>query len=341
MSKFFIFDKQTRISFSGKETGAIKYALSAFLNDLEKVLGYRFEVTYSDYANSNCLHIVHQEGKIEDESFSINLSKNCSALKITGKGELAVIFAIYHLSEHILGIDPFWFWTDFEPAPKEFIKLESYSYESPSPAMRFRGWFINGEDCLLDWKAEDMVTEDVWKVIFETMLRAKCNMVIPGTNVPFNSPQVKLAGKMGLWITQHHAEPLGARLFGLAFPGEPAHFHKQKDKFGNLYREAIEGYVKNKNKVIYVLGFRGQGDHPFWYDDPEFDTSKKRGALISEVIRFQKRLVEEIAGNTGPLHFAAYIYGEQAELYQQGFLDIDDDITLIWAWGYADEKDGV
>ncbi len=35
---------------------------------------------------------------------------------------------------------------------------------------------------------------------------------------------------------------------------------------------------------LWILGYRGLNDYPFWIDDPEYNTPRKRGALISQAM---------------------------------------------------------
>lgn len=66
---------------------------------------------------------------------------------------------------------------------------------------------------------------------------------------------------MGLMITHHHAEPLGAEMFLRAYPDLEPSYLKYKDLFEGLWKDAIE---RQKNEeVIWNIGFRGQGDVPF------------------------------------------------------------------------------
>jgi len=56
-----------------------------------------------------------------------------------------------------------------------------------------------------------------WEMAFEALLRCGGNMTIPGTD--YNSHRYqRLAAEYGLYITHHHAEPLGARMFSRAYP---------------------------------------------------------------------------------------------------------------------------
>lgn len=160
---------------------------------------------------------------------------------------------------------------------------------------------------------------------FETLLRCGGNMVIPGTDR--NSKKyMELAGNMGLWITQHHAEPLGAEMFLRAYPNKKPSFKEHPDLFRKLWREGIER--QKKYKIIWNLGFRGQGDTPFGKNDPLYDTPEKRGNLISSIMKEQYDLVKQSIPNAV---FSTNLYGETMELYQQGLIKLPEDVIMIWA----------
>lgn len=61
------------------------------------------------------------------------------------------------------------------------------------------------------------------------------------------------------------------------------------------------------HKIIWNLGFRGQGDTPFWENDPQYDTPEKRGQLISSIMQEQYDLVK----NTLRILFLAQICMEK------------------------------
>jgi hypothetical protein len=207
------------------------------------------------------------------------------------------------------------------------VEIPLFTYLSPAPKVQLRGWFINDEDCLIGWHDDMKISLATWEQIYETLLRAGYNMVIPGTGITADGPQLQLASDMGLWCAQHHAEPLGAAMFSDAYPDIPPRVPEEKDRFIALYKKAIE---QNKNrKVVWTLGFRGQGDLPFYEDDPRYDTLEKRAALISEMVHLQKELVLE--NTEGPQYFAHYIYSESAELYRGGYLELDADIIRVWS----------
>ena len=124
---------------------------------------------------------------------------------------------------------------------------------------------------------------------FEALLRCGGNMTIPGTDANAHIYN-HLASKMGLWITHHHAEPLGAKMFSREYPDLDPSYDKYPELFMGLWKDAIN--AQKGMKVLWNLGFRGQGDRPFWSDDPAYDTDKKRGALISKLIRKQYDMIK-------------------------------------------------
>lgn len=133
-----------------------------------------------------------------------------AVLQIIGRDELGVIYGMLHYSRTVLGVDPFWYWAELPPAMREAVALPLQNYDSLKPKVRYRGWFVNDEVCLIGWKERYPPSEEVWLPVLEALMRCGGNMVIPGTDLPCTGIHHKLASEMGLWITHHYAEPLGA-----------------------------------------------------------------------------------------------------------------------------------
>lgn len=152
-------------------------------------------------------------------------------------------------------------------------------------------------------------------------------MTIPGTdkNARLNR---QLASDMGLWITHHHAEPLGAEMFARAYPEVDANFTERPEMFYKLWEDAVE--EQKDYNVVWNLCFRGQGDCPFWSSDTtgEFNTPAKRGAHISNMIKKQCDMVRKHVKN--PV-FCTNLYGEIMELYEDGYIDLDESIIKVQA----------
>jgi hypothetical protein len=247
-------------------------------------------------------------------------------LSIVGNDELGIIYGLLYISREYLGVDPFWFWADLEVKPRKNVYIPIKTYDAPQPKVRYRGWFINDEVCLIGWKKPYPPTKEVWQPVFEALLRSGGNMVIPGTDLPRDGIHFELASEMGLWITHHHAEPLGAEMFLRAYPGKKASYIENTELYEQLWREAI--LEQKDKKVVWVLSFRGQGDQPFWIQDPSFDTDEKRGGLISQVINRQLNIIKDYVKN--PITCVA-LYGEISELYKGGYIELPKEVIKIWA----------
>jgi hypothetical protein len=247
-------------------------------------------------------------------------------LHIVAGDDLGLVYGMLEYSGKHLGVDPFWFWADLPPKQLRRVEMPVEDYDSEEPAVRFRGWFVNDEVCLIGWKEEYPPSREVWEPVFEALLRCGGNMVIPGTDLPRHGVHTDVAAEMGLWLTHHHAEPLGAEMFLRAYEGKKASYQEHPELFEALWEEAIE--KQKDHNVVWVLSFRGQGDQPFWVQDPSFDTPEKRGEMISRVVRKQYDMVRSKV--VDPKYCVA-LYGEISELYKAGHVHVPDDVIKVWA----------
>lgn len=303
---------------------AVEHATRRLREDWELI--FATSLASSAIRKRGQIRILSFSSQMEAESYRINRDAETNSLEVESADELGCARAIHAISTRLLGTDPYDFWTDAHPKPRVRIQVD-YDLESEAFATRFRGWFINDEDCLLGWDDSLEITPALWGRIFETILRAGYNMVVPGTAINPDAPQLDLAAEYGLWIAQHHAEPLGATVYGNAYPDEPMTYPECQTKLFRLYEKALA--CAKKRKTIWTLGLRGQGDKTFAHEDARYRSPDKLGALISDVIRQQKRLIETTF--QAPQHFACYLYAESTDLYRDGHLELDPDIMLIWS----------
>ncbi len=300
------------------ESKAVRRAIDALKRDIAR--------TCLPTEIAGCEISLKSDETVEKECFLISVNNaERKVLEIAASDDLGFIYGIYHISKTFLGVNEFWFWNEQKFIPVEGHAIPNdYHYASVPCRVRFRGWFINDEVLFDGWKRDDSDVRP-WEMAFETLLRLGGNMTIPGTD--FNAHKYKeLASEYGLWITHHHAEPLGARMFARAYPELEASYDKYPELFEKLWKEALE--EQKDCKVIWNLGFRGQGDRPFWADDPTYDTDEKRGKLISSIIRKQYELVKAADHEAV---CCSNLYGETMELYKKELLDIPEDVIFIWA----------
>lgn len=323
-----------QININSKITGDIKdipvqKALQALERDLkntckessEKGLTIRLILAGTAAETDNAEESISYDAAVEH----FTMDRSPQELTITSFSSLGLIYGIYHISRTFLKVHPFWFFNEQELVKEvEHVVPEDYHYESRSFRVRFRGWFINDEVLFDGWR-EKVGENFPWEMAFEALLRCGGNMTIPGTD--HNAHRYKsLARDYGLWITHHHAEPLGAEMFARAYPELDASFKKYPDLFRGLWKKAIED--QKTCKVIWNLGFRGQGDRPFWADDSSYDTPQARGQLMSDIIMEQYNLVKE---SDPDAICCTNLYGETMELYRDGYLKLPEDVIMIWA----------
>ncbi|MDC7232064.1 MAG: glycosyl hydrolase 115 family protein [Spirochaetales bacterium] len=315
--------KESAIFCNCENLPPVQNALNAVQEDLKSLLGSSLDTVSEE--RSSQIRIIQEEGHLA-EQFRIQSDASQNTLVISASDELGIVFGLYHFTEHVLGIDPYSFWTDQVYSAVDSLTVPEMDYISDASGPRFRGWFINDEDCLIGWDDSISITDELWRKIYETLLRTGYNTVIAGTGVHASDPHLDTAASMGLWVAQHHAEPLGAPMFHDIYPGVTARLPEEKDKFEELYRNAVKKSCHRK--TLWTLGFRGQGDRPFFEDDPRHNTPEKRGKVISDMIRFQMDIVSELT--KGPQVFIHYLYSESGELHRSGHLELPEEVIPVY-----------
>ena len=310
----FILNSNTSIVCSNT-SNAVKHAVRILQRDIRKRL-------QSSGHEKNTIQL-NVKPELGSEEFFVDVT---DTIHVYANDELGFVYGLLYISEHFLGIQPFWFWMDQRIEKTNAISVAYGQYRLPKPIIKYRGWFVNDEVLIMKWRINGDSTEP-WRMVFEALLRCGGNMVIPGTDQ--NSKKYRqLASEMGLWITHHHVEPLGAEMFTRVYPDIEPNYTEHPELFHELWTEGIK--AQKDMKVIWTLGFRGQGDCPFWSNDSSgrFDTPAKRGKLISDVIELQRQLVKNYVDD--PV-FCTNLYGEIMELYEAGHITLSDDIIPISA----------
>jgi len=217
-------DARVTIVVGADEPGPVHLAANDLANDFEKVFGTKPKI--ADRAgDSGATVLIGEAAKLPEdrrpanlgdpESFSIAVSGK--DLVLSGADMRGTLYAIYQFSQEYLGVDPMYYWTDHEPPRRTRIELAAgLNRAYPAPVFKYRGFFINDEDLLTGWapgaKDHAGISLDAWNRVYETSLRLKANMVVPGTWIFPDDPQVKAAAERGLIVTQHHAIPLGVNV---------------------------------------------------------------------------------------------------------------------------------
>ena len=266
------------------------------------------------------------------ESFTLELNQDelkRPAFIATGNDIRGAIYAIYSFAEHILGVNPWYYWIDKEPEAKESISIQKgYSKQWSQPTFRFRGWFINDEDQLsYSWPdplKENVIALAMYDKIYETILRLKGNMVDPATFLMPDERCQELAARRGLILNMHHANPLGLNTY--RWPKDlPYSYNKHPEIFEKMWQQCIDAY--KDFEVIWTVGYRGKHDRPFWIDEKGLDTPQKQGELISRVIAKQVEMIRKSRPND---IIVSNMWMEGVPLYLNGYLKLPKDVILIW-----------
>ena len=269
---------------------------------------------------------------LERESFTLQVQTvngRAKVIGVSGADMRGAIYAIYAFSEHILGVDPWWYWVDKEPVCRNSIQVpEDFSLRGGFPTFKYRGWFINDED-LLSGFTPDPLRENVFSLemldrICETLLRLRGNMLVPAT-FPFADERCyELTSRRGLVVNLHHVEVVGLNVF--RWPSEVAFSYSQHPEIMEQYWQECIDALKGK-EVVWTVGYRGKNDRPFWQDEPGLDTPAARGNLITRAIAKQVELIRHAQPDAS---IVANMWFEGAKLYLDGFIEIPSGVTLVW-----------
>ncbi len=308
------------------ESKAVDYAISALNDDFMR----KFGTTKSTLPSIN-LNFVIDSQMDQFDQYRIGLSNR--EITFTGSDELGLIHAIYTFSEDVLDIDPFIHFTNLLPEVEPQIEVSTKQITSKPFTYTHRGFFINDEDLIGGFGLEKLeygFNLDFMEKVYQTALRLKMTGIIPSTLVLADEPHLELASDMGLYIMQHHAEPLGS--VPLFWPtNEPYSWSTNKDEFIKFWTKAIERQ-KGKN-VVWTIGFRGFLDRDFWVDDPALSksaTDEDKAKIINEVIQTQYDLIREITGDDDPL-VSGILWGAVRGLYNKGLIKYPPTTMLQFA----------
>ncbi|MGH9402461.1 MAG: glycosyl hydrolase 115 family protein [Terriglobia bacterium] len=332
--------------------GPIQLAAEDLASDFEKVMSKKPAIITQEKGAGPVTILIGEQSEIPQairpanltapESFSISVTtanwnekRPTKVVVLAGADMRGAIYAIYEFSQKYLGIDPMYYWTDHQPTHRASIELPASLDENfPAPVFKYRGLFINDEDLLTGWapgekKDHTGISLAVWNKIYETILRLKGNMVAPGTWIFPDDPQVKLAAKRGLIVTQHHAIPLGLNV--ARWPKDvPYNYTTHPEILERAWKDAVNSYVPGQ-EVLWSVGLRGLSDVTYASMDPSVrNNNKALGQLISKAIADQINIVRAVRPDA---KFVTNLWQEGARLVQQGDLKIPPEVTKVWADG--------
>ncbi len=269
------------------------------------------------------------------ESFCVRVGKDAAgrpAVIATGADTRGAIYAAYTLSEKLLGVDPWYFWTDHEPEYQGTVDVpDDLSLRFGPPTFQYRGWFINDED-LCNMFAPDPMRENVFSLelydrIFETLLRLRGNMAVPATFAFPDEQCQMLAVRRGLALNMHHIQVVGLNTY--RWPKDmPYSYQTRPQVLEREWQKCVDFLAQVEN--VWTVGYRGKHDRPFWVDDPSLNTDEKRGALITKAIATQVKMIRK---HQPDAMIISNLWMEGATLYHKGYIQIPEGVVLVWPDG--------
>jgi glycosyl hydrolase family 115 (putative glucuronidase) len=357
----YVLDSRVTLLEAPDEAGPIRRATLDLAEDFYRVLGTRPKIVTRQQDAGPVTILIGEQSKLPAamqsnaaaaaESFSIqvaslNTGQPGRAVVLSGPDMRGTIFAIYQFSEEYLGVDPLYYWTDHEPLRHARIVIPgSLRKTFPAPVIKYRGFFLNDEDLLTGWipgekKDHTGISLEVWNKVYETTLRLKGNMVVPGTWIFPDDPQVKLASERGLIVTQHHAIPLGLNV--ARWPKNvPYNYSTHPEILEQAWKNAVAAYAPGE-EILWAVGLRGLSDVSYAAMDPSVNNNDKAlGELISKAIADQMRIVRAVHPDA---KFVTDLWQEGARLVKEGYLTIPPEVTTVWAdlgYGYLQDNGAV
>ena len=287
------------------------------------------------------------------EGYTVRVSEQ--GITVVGYDVLGTIYGIYAISTQYLGVDPLYYFSDITPKMLSQLALPDGEIVASQHACRFRGWFINDEDFLSGYAPSgavrnvgkntrffrEIISLSMMDRIYEAVLRLGFNLIIPATYLDILNPAdeaiVKAAVERGLYISQHHQEPVGVGHYAAQhymdahYPGREVSFVKNPLEMEEIWRTYIGRWAKYGDRVIWQIGLRGNGDIAVWRSDSSVGgTPEARGALLSGAMMLQYRLIAEAVGHTDFLSTST-LWCEGAELYELGHLKLPSETIVVFS----------
>lgn len=286
------------------------------------------------------------------ESYVLQVVKNPlpgvdTALVIAGSDRRGTIYGIYELSE-MIGVSPWYWWADVPVKKRKILALHGEVLKQGSPAVKYRGIFLNDEDWgLRPWAAKtfDPATGNIgpktYAKIFELLLRLHANYLWPAMHpgtAAFNSfPEDKaLADEYGIVMGSSHCEQMlrnnvsewDEKVFG------DYNFVTNPDGVLKYWEQRVQENGKFEN--VYTLGMRGIHDGAM----PGGGTQREKATRLYTIISDQREMLARLVNpDVAAVPQIFCPYKEVLPLYRL-MPELPDDITLVWPddnYGYIRE----
>lgn len=327
------------------ESPEVHRAVTDLLRDLHTVFGQTSPVV-KDLPKTGTAIVVATGNRFKSDQPEIRgweahqLYANHGRIVLNGADNRGTIYAIYTFSE-LLGVKPLWLWASEQPKRIESLKLAAnFEKVFDSPDIKYRAWLPNDTDFLTPWQNR---SEENYEALFESMLRLKLNTIEGGiadeqsfTTSYKPGRQASIAKQRGIITTGHHMQIFGSNYSnweqywqGIRHQPVPELSIVNRKALSEWWTYHIDLAMRNNLEVIWLVGFRGNRDIPFWEFFPDAPADAQgRANIISEMVQLQIDLLKQKTKNPNPL-MRLTLYNEMTTLVADQLLHIPDEPSLI------------
>jgi hypothetical protein len=286
-------------------------------------------------------------------------------LVITGSDQRGTIYGAYDISR-LIGVSPWYFWDDVPVARQDELYVQAGRHSLGTPAVKYRGLFINDENPALGTWAPAFFgpglakgyangfNHKFYEKVFELMLRLRANYLWPavwGRAFAEDDPQNHAtASQYGIIMGTSHEAPMlrGIEEWNrhavaavrdangnIVTPGHDAYggtgewsYRRNPDALKAYWTDGIKRMVDQNIEGVVTVGMRGNGD-----------TAMPDGGgadLMQEIITAQRAILKQVTGKDPAATPQVWtLYKEVLRYWQQG-LRPPDDVTVVFPddnWG--------
>ena len=278
------------------------------------------------------------------EAYSLQLVQNPTeninqALVIMGGSPRGTAYGLFEISRRI-GVSPYVWWADVEPAPMSCIYVSGDRINVEKPSVKYRGLFINDEDwALLPWAKKTIdasynnIGPNTYEKVMELLLRLRANCLWPakhGSSRAFWSMEEnKRLAKAWAIVMSSGDSMLRDNLW--EWPRFKSGNNSSNFTFATNPQGCYDYWAKRAGEArdyegIYDIGMRGLQDVALL--GYEGQAAQLQG--LRDIIAAQREIITDSLGGDPTKVPQIYIpYKEALTLYNAG-LKIPDDVTMCW-----------
>jgi len=326
-----------------KSAPVVQSALEMWKEDMQQVTGFVPKQASEKKAN---IRIVISDTIGKKEAFHIFIRNN--QLYVIGSDARGTAYGILELSR-LAGVSPWVWWADVKPLHTTSLQIPTDFQTFQSPAVEFRGIFLNDEDWGLNpWSTKTFepgaktkypienrfkgqVGPKTYEKIFQLLLRLRANTIWPAMHevtMPFYFVEgnQQMAERYGIIVSASHCEPMmrnSATEWDLVGKGD-YNFLTNREEVVNYWTERLKELGRSEN--IFTIGMRGKHDGKML----GVKTTEEYKNALADVIAVQTELLKKyINPDVAKIPQQFIPYKEVLDVYNAG-LEIPDYVTLVW-----------